>query len=98
MNFHLLSFHPGSRRGYIETHVQEHGALILSGEGMYRLDDIWTPVETGDYIFMSAHCPQAAYKIRRAESFSYLYSKNCNRDEDIETNLGRNRSCLLLPF
>lgn len=83
MNFHLLSFRPGSCHGYIETHVQEHGALILSGEGMYRLDDLWTPVEKGDYLFMSAYCPQAAYGIGRAESFSYLYSKDCNRDEDI---------------
>lgn len=83
MNFHMLSFRPGACHGYIETHVQEHGALILSGEGMYRLDDIWTPVQKGDYIFMGAYLPQAAYGIGREEAFSYLYSKDCNRDEDI---------------
>lgn len=83
MNFHILSFRPGACHGYIETHVQEHGALILSGEGMYRLDDIWTPVQKGDYIFMGAYSPQAAYGIGREEAFSYLYSKDCNRDEDI---------------
>ncbi|MFV0414142.1 MAG: (S)-ureidoglycine aminohydrolase [Oscillospiraceae bacterium] len=83
MNFHILSFRPGASHGYIETHVQEHGALMLSGEGMYRLGDIWTPVQKGDYIFMGAYCPQAAYATGRKEIFSYLYSKDCNRDEPI---------------
>ena len=83
MNFHILSFRPGACHGYIETHVQEHGALILSGEGMYRLDDIWTPVQKGDYIFMGAYSLQAAYGIGRVEDFTYLYSKDCNRDEEI---------------
>lgn len=31
MNMHILSFEPGASHGYIETHVQEHGAYILSG-------------------------------------------------------------------
>ena len=26
MNMHILSFAPGASHGYIETHVQEHGA------------------------------------------------------------------------
>lgn len=33
MNMHILSFEPGASHGYIETHVQEHGAYILSGQG-----------------------------------------------------------------
>lgn len=33
MNMHILSFAPGASHGYIETHVQEHGAYILSGQG-----------------------------------------------------------------
>jgi len=81
MNFHLLSFEPGASHGYIETHVQEHGALILEGEGLYKLDNDWIPVKKGDYIFMAAYCPQAGYGIGRNGSFTYLYSKDCNRDE-----------------
>lgn len=80
MNFHILSFSPGASHGYIETHVQEHGALVLSGKGMYRLDDMWVPVEQGDYLFMGAYSPQGAYGVGR-EAFTYLYSKDCNRDE-----------------
>lgn len=80
MNFHVLTFKQGASHGYVETHVQEHGAYILSGEGMYNLDNEWMPVEKGDYIFMGAYAPQAAYAIGRGEPLSYVYSKDCNRD------------------
>lgn len=79
-NLHILSFKPGACHGYIETHVQEHGAYCLSGEGMYYLDDSWFPVKKGDYIFMGAYCPQACYAVGRGENFAYVYSKDCNRD------------------
>ncbi len=79
-NFHILSFKPGASHGYIETHVQEHGAYCLSGQGMYNLDNDWVPVQKGDYIFMSAYCLQACYAVGRDEEFAYIYSKDCNRD------------------
>ena len=82
MNFHILSFKPGASHGYIETHVQEHGAYVLTGQGMYNLDNNWVPVKKGDYMFMSAYSLQAAYGVG-TEMFSYVYSKDCNRDEDI---------------
>lgn len=80
MNFHILSFRPGASHGYIETHIQEHGAYVLSGQGMYCLDEQWLPVQQGDYLFMGAYCPQAAYAVGREVPFAYLYSKDCNRD------------------
>jgi (S)-ureidoglycine aminohydrolase len=83
MNFHILSFERGASHGYIETHIQEHGAIILDGEGMYNLDNEWMPVQKGDYIFMAAYTLQAGYGIGRSECFRYLYSKDCNRDEII---------------
>ena len=46
-NFHILSFKPGASHGYIETHIQEHGAYCLSGQGMYNLDNDWIPVAKG---------------------------------------------------
>lgn len=79
MNMHILSFKPGASHGYVETHVQEHGAYILSGAGMYNLDNKWMPVKKGDYIFMAAYVPQAGYAVGH-EEFSYIYSKDCNRD------------------
>ncbi|MFJ7700832.1 (S)-ureidoglycine aminohydrolase [Lysinibacillus fusiformis] len=83
MNIHILSFKPGASHGYIETHVQEHGAYILSGRGMYNLDNEWMPVDKGDYIFMGAYVPQATYAIGLDEPFSYIYSKDANRDIDL---------------
>ena len=82
MNMHILSFEPGASHGYIETHVQEHGAYILSGQGVYNLDNNWVPVKQGDYIFMGAYSLQAGYGVGR-EAFSYIYSKDCNRDVEI---------------
>ncbi|WP_371372614.1 (S)-ureidoglycine aminohydrolase [Sporomusa aerivorans] len=79
-NFHILSFKPGASHGYIETHIQEHGAYCLNGQGMYNLDNDWIPVQKGDYIFMSAYCLQACYAVGREEDFAYVYSKDCNRD------------------
>lgn len=83
MNFHILSFEPGSSHGYVETHVQEHGALILEGEGLYNLDNDWIPVKRDDYLFMASYCLQAGYGIGHDAPFRYLYSKDCNRDEAI---------------
>jgi len=83
MNFHILSFEPGGSHGYIETHFQEHGAYIYSGQGMYNLDNEWYPVEKGDYLYMGPYSPQAAYATGREEPLAYLYSKDANRDPEI---------------
>ena len=83
MNMHILSFEPGASHGYIEPHIQEHGAYILSGAGMYNLDNEWIPVKKGDYIFMAAYCLQAGYAVGTDEPFSYIYSKDCNRDAEL---------------
>lgn len=83
MNMHILLFKMGTSHGYVETHVQEHGAYIYSGKGMYILDQDWIPVQKGDYIFMDAYCPQAAYGVGRDEDFAYVYSKDCNRDVEL---------------
>ncbi|GBU09614.1 hypothetical protein AwWohl_07520 [Gammaproteobacteria bacterium] len=82
MNIHILSFKPGASHGYVETHLQEHGAYILSGQGMYNLDNDWLPVKKGDYIFMAAYALQAGYAVGN-EVFSYIYSKDCHRDVEL---------------
>ncbi|WP_409275110.1 (S)-ureidoglycine aminohydrolase [Neobacillus sp. SCS-31] len=82
MNFHILSFDPAASHPFIETHVQEHGAYLLSGEGMYNLDNEWIPVKKGDYIFMGPYVHQAAYAVGR-EPLTYVYSKDCNRDASL---------------
>ena len=83
MNMHILEFSPAASHGYVETHYQEHGAYILSGQGMYNLDNNWYPVEKGDYIFMAAYTPQAAYATHRTEKLAYVYSTDANRNPGV---------------
>lgn len=83
MNFHILCFDPAACHPFIETHVQEHGAYLLSGEGMYNLDNQWIPVKKGDYIFMGPYVQQACYAVGR-EKLTYVYSKDCNRDASLD--------------
>jgi (S)-ureidoglycine aminohydrolase len=79
MNMHILSFDPGGCHPFVETHVQEHGAYILSGEGVYLLDGEWRPVKKEDFIWFGPYVSQGSYGVGR-ESFTYIYSKDCNRD------------------
>ncbi len=79
MNMHILSFEPGGCHPIVETHVQEHGAYILSGEGMYYMDDRWMGIKKDDFMWFGPYVPQCAYGVGR-EQFAYIYSKDCNRD------------------
>lgn len=79
MNMHILAFAPGGCHPFVETHVQEHGAYMLSGEGMYLLEDKWMPIKKNDFIWFGPYVQQGAYGVGR-ELFSYIYSKDCNRD------------------
>jgi len=82
MNMHILTFSSPGCHPFIETHVQEHGAYILSGEGLYNLDNEWFPVKKGDFVWFGPFVPQAVYSVGR-EPLSYIYSKDCNRDAKI---------------
>jgi (S)-ureidoglycine aminohydrolase len=82
MNMHILTFEATGNHPFVETHVQEHGAYLLSGEGLYYLDDRWIPVKRGDYIWFGPYVPQAVYAVGR-EKLSYIYSKDCNRDASL---------------
>lgn len=79
MNMHILSFEPGGCHPFVETHVQEHAAYILSGEGMYLMDDTWLGIKKEDFMWFGPYCPQCAYGVG-TEPFAYIYSKDCNRD------------------
>ncbi len=82
VNFHILTFEPDGSHPFVETHLQEHGLYMLSGQGLYLLDDEWVPVQKEDFIWFGPFTPQAFYCTGR-ENTSYVYSKNCNRDVDL---------------
>jgi len=79
MNMHILSFAPGGCHPFVETHVQEHGAYVLEGEGCYFLDNEWRMIKQDDFIWFGPFVTQAAYGVGRS-NFTYIYSKDCNRD------------------
>jgi (S)-ureidoglycine aminohydrolase len=53
-----MTYLPGATLPMVEIHVMEHGLLMLSGGGIYRLGDCWYPVAEGDFIWMAPFCPQ----------------------------------------
>ena len=75
----LMTFDPGAALPFIETHVMEHGLLVLEDSLVYRLGDDWHPVRAGDAIWMGPFCPQwcCAYGTGPA---TYLIYKDWNRD------------------
>lgn len=74
----VFRFAPGAALPFVETHVMEHGLFMLSGRGLYRLEDAWYPVRAGDVIWMAPFCPQWFGALGR-EGAAYLYYKDVNR-------------------
>jgi (S)-ureidoglycine aminohydrolase len=79
MAMNIFKFAPGHGLPIIETHVMEHGALILQGRGLYYLEDRWMEVEKDDFIYMGPYCPQSFYATGTGPAM-YIYYKNVNRE------------------
>lgn len=75
----VMTFDPGASLPFVESHVMEHGLLVLEGTLVYRLGDDWYPLAAGDAVWMAPFCPQwcCAYGTGPA---SYLIYKDWNRD------------------
>lgn len=78
MAVNLFTYEPGATLPIVETHVMEHGLLMLAGQGIYRLDSDWHPVQAGDVIWMGPYCPQWFVAMGKAPA-RYIYYKNVNR-------------------
>ncbi len=79
MAVNLFTYQPGARLPFVETHIMEHGLIMLEGEGVYRLENEWYPVTAGDAIWMAPYCPQWFVAMGKGPA-SYLYYKDVNRD------------------
>ena len=53
-----MTYQPGASLPGVESHIMEHGLLMLEGGGIYRLGDAWYSVAAGDFIWMAPYCPQ----------------------------------------
>jgi len=74
----IFIYQPGATLPFVETHVMEHGLQMLRGQGIYRLDADWHPVQAGDVIWMAPYCPQWFVAMGKTPA-SYIYYKNVNR-------------------
>src|SRR5581483_194980 len=75
----IFTYQPGATLPFVETPVMEHGLLMLEGQGVYRLEADYHPVQAGDVIWMAAYCPQWFVAMGKTPA-SYIYYKNVNRD------------------
>ncbi len=73
-----MTYDPGAALSQVEIHYMEHGLLMLEGGGIYRLGDSWYPTKAGDFIWMSAYCPQWFGALGKAPA-KYLIYKDFNR-------------------
>ncbi len=73
-----MTYQPGAALPMVESHVMEHGLLMLSGGGIYRLGEHWYPVKAGDFIWMAPYCPQWFGALGKTAA-RYLIYKDWNR-------------------
>jgi len=74
----IVTFQPGGRIPFAETHVMEHGLYVLQGTAEYLLNTDWVKVGPGDFMWLRAFCPQACIATGH-EPFRYLLYKDVNR-------------------
>ncbi|MBD3665768.1 bifunctional allantoicase/(S)-ureidoglycine aminohydrolase [Sulfitobacter aestuariivivens] len=78
MHVNIVTFKPGGRIPFAETHVMEHGLYVLEGTADYLLNTDWVSVEPGDFMWLRAFCPQACIATGDGP-FRYLLYKDVNR-------------------
>ncbi len=82
MNVNIVTFEPGGRIPFAETHVMEHGIYVLEGTAEYLLNRDWVSVRPGDFLWLRSWCPQACIATGNGR-FRYLLYKDVNRHSDL---------------
>lgn len=78
-NIHIMDFSPGEYLAIKERHYNQHGLLMLEGEGIYMLQDQFMPVQAGDAIWMAPFCTQWYAALGASRTRYWLY-KDTNAD------------------
>lgn len=74
----VLTYRPGASLPKVETHVMEHGLLVLEGGGIFRLGERWYSVTANDFIWTAPWCPHWFGALGKVPA-SYLVYKEWNR-------------------
>ena len=85
VNFHVMDFAPGETLNVKELHHPQHGLVILEGQGIYRLNEDFMPVQQGDVIYMGPWVTQW-YGALGKNRTRYLISKDTYRDPLRDSN------------
>ncbi|GGC56372.1 hypothetical protein GCM10011504_38420 [Siccirubricoccus deserti] len=75
----IMGFGPGTHFHCVETHVFEHGLVMLEGQGLQLLNRDWHELWTGDFVWMGSFVPQQFYCTGWSGA-AYLLYKDVNRD------------------
>ncbi|KAK9790343.1 hypothetical protein WJX73_006610 [Symbiochloris irregularis] len=78
-NIHVMDFRPGEALYVKEVHYNQHGLLLLQGQGIYRLGDSWYPVQAGDAIWMAPYVVQW-YGALGSTTSRYILYKDTTED------------------
>ena len=76
---HIFTVPAGSALPAVESHVMEHGILMLKGQGVCRLDQDNHPVQAGDVVWLAPFCPHG-FAATGTSSASYICYSDVNRD------------------
>ena len=79
MAMNIFTFPLGASLPVVETHVMEHGLVMLQGQGLYYLGREWLEVQSGDFIWMGPYVPQSFYATGAGPA-RYIYYKDVHRD------------------
>ncbi|KAI0557730.1 RmlC-like cupin [Gracilaria domingensis] len=78
-NIHIMDFHPGEYLNVKEVHYNQHGLLMLQGQGIYRLSDSYFHVAAGDVIYLAPFVLQW-YAALGTQPTRYFLYKDTNAD------------------
>ena len=88
-NIHVMDFEPGQFLHCNEMHYNQHGMLMLEGQGVYRLGEKhWYHVRAGDAIYMAPYVPQWYAALEPGRTRYVLY-KDTYRDPLLSGSAGR---------
>jgi (S)-ureidoglycine aminohydrolase len=79
MAVNILTCQPGAALPSVEAPVMERGLMLLRGQGIYRLEADWHPVQAGDVIWTAPYCPQWFVAVGKMPA-SCIYYQDVNRD------------------
>ena len=75
----IMCYAPGAHFWCIETHVMEHGMVMLQGQALQLLGRDWHELWADDFVWMGPYVPQQIYAVG-TETCEYLLYKDVNRD------------------